>query len=110
MVVISFVADQYFFRVEGKSIEISPLVQFRIFELRSMKSFIWVLQFIGKKTKSHAVFKTDRVIFSAYREIPGSSVFLCQCFEVVGRALVGVVISSGFHSFELGNQFSKVGH
>ena len=43
-------------------------------------------------------------------EKSGSSVFLCQCFEVVGRALVGVAISSGFHSFELVHQFSKVGH
>ena len=40
MVVISCVADQYFFPVEGKGTEISPLVQFRIFELRLMKSFI----------------------------------------------------------------------
>ena len=43
-------------------------------------------------------------------EKSGSSVFLCQCFEVVGRALVGVAISSGFHGFELVNQFSKVSH
>ena len=43
-------------------------------------------------------------------EKSGSSVFLCQCFEVVGRALVGVAISSGFHGFEIVNQFSKVSH
>ena len=43
-------------------------------------------------------------------EKSGSSVFLCQCFEVVVRALVGVAISSGFHGFEIVNQFSKVSH